>query len=114
MAVDSPEDQYTELGLTSDAKLTDIYVRRTKDHTAGLCTDHRVYEAILPFVRMENDVVTGITLMPVSLGFGLERWRTGYPEPGFSMGILERLRKMSAPYGTKITIDGQGYGHVAL
>ena len=114
VAVDSPEDQYAELGLTSDAKLTDIYVRRTKGHTAGLCTDRRVYEAFLPHVQIENDAVTGITLMPISLGFGLERWRTGYPEPGFGMGILERLREMSAPYGTKIEMDGQGYGHVVL
>ena len=114
VAVDSPEDQYTELGLTSDAMLTDIYIRRTKGHTAGLCTDHRVYEAILPFVRIENDVVTEITLMPISLGFGLERWRTGYPEPGFGMGILERLRKMSEPYGTILDIDEKGYGHVVL
>ena len=50
--------------------------------------------------------------MPISLGFGLERWRTGYPEPGFGLGILERLQKMSAPYGTRITIDEEGYGHV--
>ena len=112
VAVDSPEDQYTELGLTSDSKLTDIYIRRTKDHTAGLCTDRRVYEAFLPYVRIENDEVTEVTLMPISLGFGLERWRTGYPEPGFGLGILERLQKMSAPYGTRITIDEEGYGHV--
>ena len=114
VAVDSPEDQYTELGMTSDDMLTDIYVRRTKDHTAGLCTDRRVYEAYLPYVELENDAVTKIDLMPLSLGFGLERWRTGYPEPGFGLGILERLQKMSEPYGTKITIDERGYGHVVL
>ena len=100
--------------MTSDDKLTDIYVRRTKDHTAGLCTDRRVYEAFLPYVRIENDEVTEITLMPISLGFGLERWRTGYPEPGFGLGILERLQEMSRPYGTFIRIDEEGYGHVAL
>ena len=114
VAVDSPEDQYTELGLTSDAKMTDIYIRRTKDHTAGLCADRRVYEAFLPCVQIDNDAVTEITLMPISLGFGLERWRTGYPEPGFGMGILERLQEMSKPYGTVISIDEQGYGHVEL
>ena len=114
VAADSPEDQYTELGLTSDAKLTDIYARRTRDHTAGLCTDRRVYEAYLPHVRIERDEVKEITLMPISLGFGLERWRTGYPEPGFGMGILERLRKMSEPYGTKIAIGEDGLGRVVL
>jgi poly-gamma-glutamate synthesis protein (capsule biosynthesis protein) len=73
-----------------------------------------VYEAYLPYVELEDDRVTKIDLMPLSLGFGLERWRTGYPEPGFGLGILERLQAMSAPYGTKITIDEQGYGHVVL
>ena len=114
VAVDSPEDQYAELGLTSDANLTEIYIRRTKDHTAGLCTDRRVYEAILPYVRIENDIVKEITLMPLSLGFEEERWRTGYPEPGFGMGILERLQKMSEKYGTQITIDDAGFGHVVI
>ena len=62
--------------------LTDIYVRRTHDHTSGLCTDRRVYEAYLPYVELEDDCVTKIDLMPLSLGFGEERWRTGYPAPG--------------------------------
>ncbi len=114
VAADSPEDQYSELGLTSDAMMTEIYVRRTNDHTAGLCTDRRVYEAFLPYVELQNDRVTEITLMPISLGFGLERWRTGYPEPGFGLGILERLQTMSAQYGTQVLIDGEGYGHVVL
>ncbi len=52
--------------------------------------------------------------MPISLGYGLERWRTGYPESGFGMGILERLQEMSKPYGTVISIDEQGNGHVEL
>ncbi|MBO4411721.1 MAG: CapA family protein [Lachnospiraceae bacterium] len=114
VAVDSPEDQYTELGLTSDAMLSEIYVRRTKDHTAGLCTDRRVYEAFLPYVELENDEVTRIDLYPISLGFDLPRYRTGYPEPGFGLGILERLQTMSAPYGTRISIDESGLGHVDL
>ena len=112
VAVDSPEDQYEELGLTSDDMLTDIYVRRTHDHTSGLCTDRRVYEAYLPYVELEDDRVTKIDLMPLSLGFGEERWRTGYPAPGFGRGILERLREMSEKYGTTIKIDEAGYGHV--
>ena len=112
VAVDSPEDQYEELGLTSDDMLTDIYVRRTHGHTSGLCTDRRVYEAYLPYVELENDRVAKIDLMPLSLGFGEERWRTGYPAPGFGLGILERLQAMSRRYGTSITIDEAGYGHV--
>lgn len=114
VAVDSPEDQYTELGLTSDDMLTEIYVKRTKDHTAGLCTDRRVYEAYLPYVELENDRVVKIDLMPLSLGFGMERWRTGYPEPGFDCTVMERLQAMSRPYGTEIEIDAEGYGHVVL
>jgi hypothetical protein len=65
-------------------------------------------------VELQNDRVSEITLMPISLGFGLERWRTGYPEPGFGLGILERLQTMSAQYGTQVLIDGEGYGHVVL
>lgn len=114
VASDSPEDQYTELGMTSDAPMIDIYRRRTHDHTTGLCTDRRVYEAFMPYVELDNDEVKSIELMPVSLGWGLERWRTGYPEPGFGLGIIERLAAMSAKYGTEITIDEKGFGHVKV
>ena len=114
VAMDSPEDQYEEVGLTSDAPLSEIYERRTKGHTSGLCTDRRIFQAFAPYVEIENDVVKKIDLLPLELGFDRERWRAGYPEPGFSTDVLERLREMSAPYGTVIEIDGEGYGHVRL
>ena len=42
------------------------------------------------------------------------RYRNGNPKFAPDRGIIERLRDMSASYGTKITIDERGYGVVEL
>ncbi|MBQ3579074.1 MAG: CapA family protein, partial [Firmicutes bacterium] len=84
------------------------------NHTRGLLCDHRVLEAFIPYVEIENDKVTKIELMPISLGFEKEYWQMGLPEPGPDLNILERLKKLSEPFGTKIVIRSDGIGEVIL
>ena len=51
--------------------------------------------------------------MPIELNFGSGKVLSGFPRPKYDDGILERLAKMSAPYGTKLEIrDGLGYVEV--
>ena len=40
------------------------------------------------------------------MGFGLPRSRNGMPAPAKDGAILERLAKMSEPYGVKMKISG--------
>jgi len=108
------EDQYEKYGLTSDTPMYEMYDIRTKNHTRGLLCDHRVLEAFIPYVEIENDKVTKIELMPISLGFEKEYWQMGLPEPGPDLNILERLKKLSEPFGTKIVIRSDGIGVVIL
>ena len=58
--------------------------------------------------------LTKLELMAIELGFGKPRSRNGLPAPAKDSSILERLAEMSAPYGTKITVDERGYGIVEL
>jgi hypothetical protein len=52
--------------------------------------------------------------MPIELNFDKGRSMGGWPRPKYDDGIIERLAKMSEPYGTKIEIDENGYGVVVL
>ncbi len=71
-------------------------------------------ESVLPYIEIENDIVKKIELFPISLASGDEYWQAGLPKPGLGLGILERLREMSAPYGTDIVIREDGLGEVKL
>ena len=108
------EDMFEKYGLTSDTSMGELYNVRSKGHTRGLLTERRVMEAIIPYMEIENDRVTKIELMPIDMGVDLEFWQKGLPRPGYGMGILERLAKMSEPYGTKITIREDGIGEIVL
>ena len=55
-----------------------------------------------------------LELMPIEMHFDDPVWRSGNPRFSDRHGIVERLAEMSAPYGTKITVDERGYGIVEL
>lgn len=109
-----PEDMYEKYGLTSDTSIGDLYNVQTGNNQRGLLSDMRVLEAVVPYLEIEGDAVTKIELFPLSLVNGDEPWQAGLPKPGFGLGILERLQKMSAPYGTEIRIREDGIGEVQL
>lgn len=105
------EDQYEKYHLTSDTPMGEMYDIRTQGHTRGLLCDHRVLEAFIPYFEVEDETVTKIELMPIDLGLGMAFWQMGLPRPG-GKEILERLAKMSAPYGTEITVREDGIGEI--
>ena len=109
-----PEDMYEKYGLTSDTSISDLYGAQTGDNTKGLLSNRHTLEAVIPYIGIEDDKVTEIELFPISLVSGDEPWQGGLPKPGPGLGILERLREMSAPYGTEIVIREDGIGEVKL
>ena len=110
----APEDMYETYGMTSDDPLCDIYRKRSRNYTVGLLTDPRMMEAVIPYFEMEDGEVTHLELLPIELGYGEPRYRLGNPRPCTDRGIIERLAKMSEPYGTKIEINESGIGIVVL
>ena len=73
-----------------------------------------MFEAVVPYWEAEDGKLTKLILMPIELNFDKGRSMGGWPRPKYDDGIIERLAKMSAPYGTKIEIDENGYGVVQL
>ena len=114
-AVDSPlQNFFPTVGIRSHMRIGELYNAQTGNNTKGLLASRRTLESVLPYVEIENDIVKKIELFPLSLASGDESWQVGLPKPGFGLGILERLREMSAPYGTGISIREDGIGEVKL
>ncbi len=110
----APEDMYEKYGLTSDDPLCEIYRKRSRNYTVGLLTDKRMMEAVIPYFEMEDGELTHLELLPIELGFGEPRYRLGNPRVCTDRGIIERFAEMSAPFGTKITVDDRGIGIVEV
>jgi poly-gamma-glutamate synthesis protein (capsule biosynthesis protein) len=102
----APEDFYSKYGLTSDVTMHELFKKRSNNFTRGLQTQRVMFETVVPYWEMEDGYLTKLELMPVELGFGLPRSRSGVPAPAGDAGILERLKAMSEPWGTGMDIEG--------
>ncbi|HJO02356.1 MAG TPA: CapA family protein [Acidobacteriota bacterium] len=71
--------------------------------------DEFVYQTVVPVSRYEGGQLAELRLYPVDLGHGRRLTESGVPrlaEPAVAQVILQRLAKMSAPFGTMIAIEG--------
>ena len=110
----APEEMFARQGITSDATMRELFRDRSAGYTRGLMRDRRMLESVIPYFEMEDGVLTKLELMPIELQFDEPVWRSGNPRFSKQHGIIERLAEMSAPYGTKISVDSRGYGIVDL
>ncbi len=101
-----PEELYEEQGLTSDSSVRDVFAARSRNFTCGLQTDSRMFESVIPRFEIVDGKMTKLELLAIELGFGKGRAQGGVPAPARDSSILERLAKMSEPYGTKMEING--------
>jgi len=70
-------------------------------------------ESVIPLIDFEDGKLHCIDLLPIELGCGKKHSQIGWPRVAENMGILERLARMSEPFGTKILID-KGIGRIVL
>ena len=67
------------------------------------------WESVVAVATFKDGAVTGVRLHPLDLGVELSQERRGTPRaaaPSRSAVILERLARLSAAFGTRISIDG--------
>lgn len=110
----APADMYEKQQLPADAGMDVLFDKRNHHGTRGLCYEKVMYEAVIPYWEAEDGKLTKLILMPIELNFDKGRSMGGWPRPKFDCGIIERLAKMSRPYGTEIIIDENGFGCVKL
>ena len=103
----SPEDAYEKYGFSSNDMMHDMLKKRTKGFTVGLMSTPKMMETVIPRWETDEDGnIIKLELLAVELGLGMNKGRAGNPRPAEGSAILERYAEMSAPYGVKMTING--------
>ncbi|MBS7630570.1 CapA family protein [Candidatus Bathyarchaeota archaeon] len=77
-------------------------------HRKWFTEDEKYWSSIIAQMRFEEDRLTELKLYPIDLGREKPRSQRGSPmlaDPEKSRKILEKLQKLSDPYGTEIMID---------
>jgi poly-gamma-glutamate synthesis protein (capsule biosynthesis protein) len=67
------------------------------------------YQGVIGWSRYEHGQVAEVRLYPVDLGYDAPIADAGMPRlasPAVARAVLERMQKLSAPFGTTITIEG--------
>jgi poly-gamma-glutamate capsule biosynthesis protein CapA/YwtB (metallophosphatase superfamily) len=111
-----PADDYESVDLPDTSKPDDFFDRYDQKGARGYPADAEVWESAVALTRWREGRLEALDLLPISLGFGLPRRERGRPvlaSPELSRKILERLSRLSAPFGTKVEFGG-GVGRVVL
>lgn len=108
-----PSDIYERYRLTGDAAPADVYDARGRggkkdDRGFKWFTYDKVYwESVMAKFTLEGSAVGQLQLHPVTLGFEKPRSQRGRPtlaEGKHAKAILEKVRRLSAEYGTQLDI----------
>jgi poly-gamma-glutamate capsule biosynthesis protein CapA/YwtB (metallophosphatase superfamily) len=96
---------FPDAGAVTDADLSAAL-------NAEFFDDEEIFRSVAVTVRFEGRAVSEIRLYPVELGYGEPLTRSGIPRtasPTAAAEILERVRAISAPFGTTVEVrDGTG------
>lgn len=88
-------------GRATDADLSNVL------NVGGFSNDE-TFETIIAQSRFEHGRLAELRIYPVDLGYGLKLTESGIPRLASAekgLKILQRLQKLSAPYGTTIEIE---------
>jgi hypothetical protein len=108
-----PSDSYER--FKADPELTPgmVYRQRTADDTKGFPSERKFWETVVPFCTFTEGKLTGSRSCRSALGLGEARHLRGRPrlaEGEDATRILSRFAKLSAVFGTSITVrDNRGY-----
>lgn len=113
-----PADQYEQnrdllkRALGDASRATDADLNALLN--ASSFNDELFFQSIVVLSRYESGRLAEVRLYPVDLGYGMRLTKSGVPRlapPQVARGILERLQRLSRPYGTTIAIE-QGVGTI--
>lgn len=105
-----PQDIYDRAGLGLEATPADMYDARSKNDTVSFPADVNYWESVLGVIDYDAGVIKKVEIYPLYLGWDRPRPQRGRPTLArgeISKRILERMQKLSEPYGTNIRIEGE-------
>ena len=111
-----PDEAYRRFDLPPEATPADFLDARTEGDTKGHPASPGFWENIIVFCRFKNRKPFEILIYPIDQGFGRPRAQRGRPvlaQKEISKKILERMKRLSERYGTKLTIE-KNIGRISL
>jgi poly-gamma-glutamate synthesis protein (capsule biosynthesis protein) len=99
----APEEFYAKFGMTSDSTVHELLRKRSANFTRGLMESPKMFETVIPYWETDEDgKLTKLELLPVTIMKDTNKAQRGLPALSTDLSFIDRLAKMSAPYGTKI------------
>jgi poly-gamma-glutamate capsule biosynthesis protein CapA/YwtB (metallophosphatase superfamily) len=103
-----PDPAYRRQGLGHEHTPGDWGAARSGDDTYGFPVDRMFFESVAAVCTYANRQLAEIRLFPVDLGFGRPMSQRGRPmlaDRKLANEILEGLRRLSEPFGTRIQVE---------
>ncbi|WP_439546678.1 CapA family protein [Sandarakinorhabdus sp.] len=110
---DLPADMYEQFGIDPAATTAPELLQ---SRGARSFSDPNLYESVIAVSRFVGGKVSEIRLYPIDLGVSVQGAAKGVPTSADAVvgkRILERMQRLSAPFGTRITIEN-GIGIIRL
>ncbi|MGV6873125.1 CapA family protein [Pseudochelatococcus sp. B33] len=104
-----PADSYDRFGLGPDATPADFFDARTGNGTRGFPAHREYWESYVAECVFTDWSLSRLRLHPIVLGHGSSRAQRGRPmlaRGEAAQRIIERIARLSRPYGTSLVIDG--------
>lgn len=100
-----PHDFYTKYGMSFEHNVADALDKRSDNGAIGLGVNPHVWESIIPHWKMRDGKLEEIKLYPIDLGFGLPRYKRGWPSLSDTPSALKNIQELSKSYRTNIQIN---------
>ena len=107
-----PADFFEAYGLSDEHDVGDALATRSENWTKGYAVDPTIWSSVVA-IWEETEEVLDISLHPIDLGWGKPHYSRGLPRLTSKIEILEKLKELSAAYGTEITVES-GVGHIRV
>jgi poly-gamma-glutamate synthesis protein (capsule biosynthesis protein) len=108
-----PADMFEQFGLAPGAATVPEALQARGERSFN---DPNLYESVIAVSRYVGGNVAEIKLYPIDLGVSVQGAARGVPglaDPVVGKRVLERLQRLSAPFGTKVTIEN-GIGIIRI
>lgn len=103
-----PWENYRSVGLGNDALPGEFYDARNEQGGGSFPAQARYWEAVVAVPVFRSGALTRIDLVPITLGFGLDRPQRGRPlaaKGDLARKIIDGLGELSAPLGTNVVFE---------
>jgi poly-gamma-glutamate capsule biosynthesis protein CapA/YwtB (metallophosphatase superfamily) len=105
-----PAESYGRFGLSHEATPADFLDARTDGEKRGFPASPAFWESIVAECEFRDHAIASIRLHPLDLGHGQSRAQRGRPvlaRGEVARRALERVARLSQPFGTRLEFDGE-------